>query len=67
MSNQLSLSQIKKAYHQAAKIVARYGDKYLPIFERLENEYQGRKDKIEALKRAIKIAEKHTGFEPSEL
>lgn len=67
MSNQLSLSQIKKAYHQAAKIVARYGDKYLPIFERLENEYQGRKDKIEALKRAIKIAETHTGFEPSEL
>lgn len=67
MSNQLSLSQIKKAYYQAAKIVAQHGDKYLPIFERLENEYKDRKDKIEALNRAIKIAEKHTEFEPSEL
>ena len=38
MSDQLSLAQIKRAYHQAAKIVARYGDKYLPIFERLEKE-----------------------------
>ena len=26
MSDQLSLAQIKRAYHQAAKIVARYGD-----------------------------------------
>ena len=45
MSDQLSLAQIKRAYHQAAKIVARYGDKYLPIFERLEKEYNDRKDK----------------------
>ncbi|GAB1256146.1 hypothetical protein NBRC116494_06480 [Aurantivibrio plasticivorans] len=63
MSDQLSLAQIKRAYHQAAKIVARYGDKYLPIFERLEKEYQSRKDKVKTLNRAIKIAEKHTGFE----
>jgi len=66
MSDQLSLAQIKRAYHQAAKIVARYGDKYLPIFERLEKEYQSRKDKVKTLKRAIKIAEKHTGFEPTD-
>ncbi|GAB1261475.1 hypothetical protein [Aurantivibrio plasticivorans] len=67
MSDQLSLAQIKRAYHQAAKIVARYGDKYLPIFERLEKEYQNRKDKVKTLKRAIKIAEKDTGFEPTDL
>ncbi len=67
MSDQLSLAQIKRAYHQAAKIVARYGDKYLPIFERLEKEYQSRKDKVKTLNRAIKIAEKHTGFEPTDL
>lgn len=67
MSDQLSLAQIKRAYHQAAKIVARYGDKYLPIFERLEKEYQSRKDKVKTLKRAIKIAEKYTGFEPTDL
>jgi len=67
MSDQLSLSQIKKAYHQAAKIVARYGDKYLPIFERLEKEYQNRKDKVKTLNRAIKIAERHKGFELEDL
>ena len=67
MSDQLSLAQIKRAYHQAAKIVARYGDKSLPIFERLEKEYQNRKDKVKTLKRAIKIAEKDTGFEPTDL
>ena len=66
MSDQLSLAQIKRAYHQAAEIVARYGDKYLPIFERLEKEYQNRKDKVKTLNRAIKIAEKHTGFEPTD-
>ncbi|MFL0801420.1 MAG: hypothetical protein K6L80_13290 [Agarilytica sp.] len=66
MSDQLSLEQIKRAYHQAAKIVARYGDKYLPIFERLEKEYQSRKDKVKTLNRAIKIAKKHTGFEPTD-
>lgn len=53
MSDQLSLSQIKKAYRQAAKIAARYSDKYLPIFERLGKEYHDRKDKIKALNRAI--------------
>ena len=58
-SAQLSLSQIKKAFHQAEKIVARYGDRYFPIFERFEKEYHDRKDKVETLKRAIKIAEKH--------
>lgn len=67
MSDQLSLEQIKRAYHQAAKIVARYGDKYLPIFERLEKEYNERKDKVKTLKRAIQIAEKHTGFEPTDI
>ena len=67
MSDQLSLAQIKRAYHQAAKIVTLYGDKYLPIFERLEKEYHDKKDKVKTLNRAIKIAEKHTGCEPTDL
>lgn len=67
MSDQLSLAQIKRAYHQAAKIVARYGDKYLPIFERLEKEYHDKKARVKTLNRAIKIAEKHTGFEPKDI
>ncbi len=56
MSDQLSLAHIKRAYHQAAKIVARYGDKYLPIFERLEKEYKKHADQKKAVDKAKKIA-----------
>jgi hypothetical protein len=56
MSDQLSLSQIKRAYHQAAKIVARYGDKYLPIFERMEEEYKKRVEHKNIVDKAKKIA-----------
>lgn len=64
MENRITLSQLKQAYLQAAKIVARHGDTYLPIFERVETEYQERKKQIDALNRAIMIAESNTGFEP---
>lgn len=41
--NKVSYKQLKKAYLQAAKIVALHGEKYLPIFERLEKEYKKNK------------------------
>ena len=56
MNNVISYKELKKAYIQAAKIVAKYGDKYLPIFKRLEREFKKRQDDIDTLNRAIKIA-----------
>lgn len=56
MGNEISYKQLKKAYLQAAKIVALHGEKYLPIFERLESEYKTRKKRDDALYRAIKLA-----------
>lgn len=48
--------QIRQTYIQSAHIVSRYGDKYLPIFERLEQEYQNSLNKNALLTKADKIA-----------
>jgi len=57
MDNKVPYKSLKKAYIQAATIVSLYGDKYLPIFERLEKEYRARKKQRDALSRAIEIAQ----------
>ncbi len=41
---------------QSANIVAVYGERYLPIFERLEKEYKNRKQKNVMLTKAISIS-----------
>ena len=46
MPETLTLAEIETAYIQAAKIVHRYGDVYLPIFERLEFELEEYKRKV---------------------
>jgi len=58
-SRKISFEALKTAYFQAAKIVSIYGDKYLPIFERLEKEFIERKKKRDILQRALKIADKN--------
>ncbi len=57
MDNKVPYDKLKNAYIQAAKIVSLYGEKYLPIFERLEKEYRARTKQIDTLNRAIKIAQ----------
>lgn len=52
----MNSKSIKQSYIQAAHIVSRYGDKYLPIFERLELEYQNSLEKNALLTKAEKIA-----------
>ena len=56
MESDISEKKIEKAYIQAAKIVAKYGTKYLPIFERLEKELNKQKNQSAVEKRALKIA-----------
>ncbi|MGH1404332.1 MAG: hypothetical protein ACRBDL_08810 [Alphaproteobacteria bacterium] len=58
MSRDISTEELKKAYLISAKIVSLYGEKYLPIFERLESEYRKRKKSKEALQRALSVIEK---------
>lgn len=52
---------LKHAYLLAATIVTELGDTYLPIFERLEVEYQARQAKKQALERAKTLALKFNG------
>lgn len=52
----ITFKDIQKAYVQAAKIVSVYGEKYLPIFERVETEYLKHQKKMETLCRINEIA-----------
>lgn len=57
--NDPTLNQIIEARNRCAEIIAQYGERYLPIFERLENEISLRKKKQELLNRAISISLKN--------
>ncbi|MGE0132392.1 MAG: hypothetical protein AB7U82_30285 [Blastocatellales bacterium] len=48
--------ELEHAVVLAARIVARYGDLYLPVFERLENDLNAARANEERLSRAIEIA-----------
>lgn len=48
--------ELEQAVVLAARIVARYGDIYLPLFERLEHDLHVLRTKAERLTRAIEIA-----------
>lgn len=55
MSNEIPLSEIIEARDKVARIIAKYGKRYLPIFERLDFEVEKRKKEEELLKKAIDI------------
>ena len=56
MERGISDKNLRRAYIQSAHIVARYGSHYLPIFERLENEYNQRIKENDSLTKAKKIS-----------
>ena len=51
----LGLDQIIAARNECARIIALYGDTYLPIFERLETEISKRERQNKLLIKAMKI------------
>ncbi len=57
--NEPSLNQIIKARNQCAEIIALYGERYLPIFERLENEISIREKRQKLLDKALIISSKN--------
>jgi|GEM_PF-2690677 len=50
-----TLDEIITARNECAKIIATHGEQFLPIFERLEEEIELRKKRVESLNRAIQI------------
>ena len=57
MSQTVTDDELKKAYETAALVVTKYGDTYLPIFERLEREYEARMQNKKAMDRAKAISQ----------
>lgn len=55
----IAYPDLKAAYVQAAKVIAEYGDTYLPIFERLEKELKEVEKKQSSIDRALKIAKEN--------
>ncbi len=62
----ISYQDIKKAYEIAALVVTKYGEDYLPLFERLQSELEDYQRKQKLVDKAKKIAQKLEGFEPSQ-
>jgi len=57
MDDELTLEQIEKAYKIAARIVAMYGDDYLPVFERMHREVKEYEQKAEM--KSLALTEAH--------
>ncbi|MFD1258576.1 hypothetical protein ACFQ3S_17350 [Mucilaginibacter terrae] len=53
--NQITLERIKAAYQASAKIVALYGDIYLPLFERMHQELKKAEAAVDLKTLALQI------------
>ena len=51
--------EVIAARNYAALVVARHGEAYLPLFERMEHEVANLEKKEDALARALHLAEEH--------
>ena len=56
--DKVALSDLRQAYKIAAQLVAKDGDKYLPLFERLDKEMQSREKKEKIKAKALEIAQR---------
>lgn len=56
VKKEISLQELINARNKCADIVARRGERYLPIFERLEREIKMKKRRQEMLDKAVKIS-----------
>jgi len=52
-NNNVSEQELEAALHSVAQLVNSYGEKYWPIFERLENELEYRRSRSKRLSNAL--------------
>ncbi|HAA13071.1 MAG TPA: hypothetical protein DCE41_15815 [Cytophagales bacterium] len=53
----ITLDRVRNAYKISARVVHLYGDRYLPLFERLHKELEAMEKKEVLKKIALKVAE----------
>ena len=58
LNQHVSDKEIEAALHSVAQLVNVYGDKYWPIFERLEEELDKRRSKSKRLTQVLKLDSK---------
>ncbi len=56
MKRAITIADLERSLAVLAKVVARYGDVYLPIFQRMEFELAAAQEREAALARARKMA-----------
>ena len=56
--DEVSLSDLRLAYKVAARLVARDGDQYLPLFERMDKEIKMRQHKEKIKAKALEVAKR---------
>lgn len=60
-SNVITEESIEKAYSVMAKIVVNYGDKYLPVFERMHEIKEAYQSKQNLKNLALQVVQKSLG------
>ena len=63
-TDEVTLSDLRQAYRVAAQLVAKDGDKYLPLFERLDQEIEAREHQENIKAKAFKIAKQTKSQQP---
>ncbi len=49
---------LRRAHEIAARLVTEYGDRFLPIFERVEREIDALDERKDAMQRALDVAQR---------
>jgi hypothetical protein len=66
-TDKISSKDLYKSYRTAARMVDKYGEKYLPLFERLHTEIEDLKRTEELKARATEIARRSRRSKPPSL
>lgn len=51
--------QLRECYAVMAEVITRYGDSYLPIFERIHKELEVRKERQTLIDEALRLSRRH--------
>lgn len=57
--HEVTNEQLRECYAVMAEVITRYGDLYLPIFERIHRELEARKERQALLDKALKLSHRH--------
>lgn len=57
LEDDVTMRELYECYNKLACIIKQHGDEYLPLFERVHNEIESRKEKSRMVDIALRVAE----------